>query len=185
MNQSTTLADQSHDFFLTTCRLANASQQTFCRYMISRKAGTTLDQEMVQSMLSILQFLSSLQAFLYRQHYVLRGSVLQKTTISLADALSKHFESHFKEKTEFTFNPSATEYEPKQTTEQCFSDHTCSESSVCDNLFASENLLPQHIPRAQVVFSSEEHLRETQKDSSLFKEQFVPANLSQQRIPTT
>ena len=72
MTLATTVADQSHDFFLTTCHLANASQQSFCRYVISRQPDNVNDQELIQNMLSVLQFLSSLQAFLFRQHKVLK-----------------------------------------------------------------------------------------------------------------
>ena len=123
MTHSGVLATQSYDFFLTTCHLANASQQTFCRHVISRKTDTTSDQELIQSMLSVLQFLSSLQAFLRRRHNVLKKQVPQSTVISLAAALSEHFvQSHKADKKPFTFDPTSTEFEPKQK-EHTFAEH--------------------------------------------------------------
>ena len=113
MTKSCILATQSYDFFLTTCHLANASQQSFCRYMIGRKTDTNNDQGLIQSMLSVLQFLSSLQAFLFRQQSVLKGHSPQGTVISLAAALNEHFvPSHAADKTFSTFFSNATEFEP-------------------------------------------------------------------------
>jgi hypothetical protein len=54
MTNSCILATQSYDFFLTTCHLANASQQSFCRYVIGRTTDANNDQELIQSMLSVL-----------------------------------------------------------------------------------------------------------------------------------